>query len=127
MAKRSESSQSKAKGVDVALAHGPTEDGEGTRVIRLKDGAVSVGELRPAREGTPLAGSELVRLHPRNDAPALCDVEVLHDGTAPAQPQRNQRSAGPARIASAAYRRGWGQVFDRGRGRAAADPDRSLN
>ena len=55
---------------DVALLHGPTEDGEGARVLRLKDGELYAGEVRPVREGQPVNEHELVRLRPIEGRPA---------------------------------------------------------
>lgn len=103
---------------DIALLHGPTDDGKGARILRFKDGELSAGEVRPAVEGQPLAGRELVRLHGREGQPALCDVEVLYDAASETDGERN---AGPPRVATQAYRRGWRQVF------AKSGPDRSLN
>jgi hypothetical protein len=62
---------------DVVLMHGPTQDGEGARVIRARPGRLDAGEVRPMREGRPLAaGGEVVRLEQRPNAPALFDVHV---------------------------------------------------
>jgi hypothetical protein len=62
---------------DVVLFHGPTEDGEGARVLRARPGRLDAGEVRPMRDGRPLAGGgEVVRLQPRADAPSLYDVAV---------------------------------------------------
>jgi hypothetical protein len=90
---------------DVALLSGPTEDGEGARLLRFRRGALYAGEVRPVREGQPLGQHELVRLRPLHDRVPLCEVEVLH---APeAQAERN----GPTRVASKSYRRNWHVVF----------------
>jgi len=116
----------KTAGADVALVHSPTEDGKGARILRLRDGELSAGEIRPVVEGQPLAGRELVRLHGREEQPGVCDVEVLHDGAAGAT--EGGRASGPARVSSDAYRRGWGQVFANDKTPPKGDgPDRSLN
>lgn len=113
---------------DVALVHSPTEDGKGARIVRLRNGELSAGEIRPVVEGQPLAGRELVRLHGREQQPGLCDVEVVYDGTPQAAAADATRSAGPARVSNDAYRRGWGQVFAAGKQKKAdGGPDRSLN
>jgi hypothetical protein len=102
---------------DVALLTGPTEDGEGARLLRLQRGALYAGEVRPAREGQPLGGQELVRLRPMPGRGPLCEVEVLH---APEAAPAGDRS-GPARIATDRYRRNWNAVFGAGStGRSAA-------
>jgi len=92
---------------DVALLTGPTADGEGARLLRLQRGALYAGEVRPAREGQPLGGQELVRLRPMPGRTPLCEVEVLH---APEAAPAGERS-GPARIATDRYRRNWNTVF----------------
>ena len=43
---------------DVVWMHGPTEDGEGTRVVRARPGRVDAGEVRPMVEGQPLAARQ---------------------------------------------------------------------
>lgn len=105
---------------DVALLHGPTEDGEGARVLRLKDGELYAGEVRPVREGQPVNEHELVRLRPIEGRPALCEVEVVH------QPKDDKsKSPGPARVATESYRRNWNAVF--GAANKKQRPDYSLN
>ncbi|HEX7602378.1 MAG TPA: hypothetical protein VF316_12270, partial [Polyangiaceae bacterium] len=87
---------------DIALVTGPTEDGEGVRVVRFRDDAVSAGEIRPIAEGKPLAeGAEIVRLKPRSgtEAPAF-DVERIYKREA--APARAAK--GPAKVATPAYR-----------------------
>lgn len=105
---------------DLALLHGPTEDGEGARVLRLKDGELYAGEVRPVRQGQPVNEQELVRLKPIEGRPALCEVEVLH------QPKDDKpKSPGPARVATESYRRNWNAVF--GASTKKVRPDYSLN
>ncbi len=93
---------------DVALVHGRTPDGEGLHVLRKRGDTLSLGEVRPLKEGKPIQG-EVVKLKPREDMPLLCDVEVQH---APAA-----RGAGPARVASSSYRSGWDGIWGKGRKR----------
>jgi hypothetical protein len=90
---------------DVALLSGPTEDGEGARLLRFKHGEVYAGEVRPAREGQPLGQRELVRLRPLHDRVPLCAVDVLH------APDAQGERSGPARVATERYRRNWDAVF----------------
>ena len=119
---------------DVAVVHGPTEDGAGSRVLRLRDGKLSAGELRPVAEGQPINGKELVRLRPRDGLPMVCDVEVLYDGTqasaenagsAPeAPPNQDAGPSGPARVSTPNFRKNWDRTFA---GRRSKRSDWSLN
>ena len=87
---------------DVALIAGPTEDKKGMRIVRFRDEAVSLGEVRPVTEGQPLTG-EVIALRPREGAPPfLRDVETVY-----APPKTD----GPAQVASDAYRQNWEVVF----------------
>jgi hypothetical protein len=130
---------------DIAILHGPTEDGAGARLLRFRGDTVTAGEIRPAREGQPIGQAELVRLKPLHHQLPVCEVEVLHgsatqapgDGTADgsessaptestAQPPRHR--AGPARVSNRRYRRNWSAVF----GEKAAsmhddEPDYTVN
>ncbi len=87
---------------DVVLPFAPTEDGKGVRVLRAREDRVEAGEVRPIVDGQPLHG-ELVRLTPREDAPALCDVTVLHDA-------KGDRSR-PSQVATNSYRQRWTEIF----------------
>lgn len=106
---------------DVVLPIAPTDDGKGLRVLRAREDRVEAGEVRPVADGQPLHG-ELVRLTPREDTPALCDVEVLHDPKAqasgarsveaPQQPaQLPPKRTRPAQVATNTYREHWTQIF----------------
>lgn len=113
----------KAAPRDIAVLHGPTEDGQGARLLRFRGDTVTAGEIRPAREGQPLGQAELVRLKPLHRELPVCEVEVLHappteTGAEPAsEPSRS--SPGPARVSNRRYRRNWSQVFG---GKPEADP-----
>ena len=98
---------------DFAILHGPTEDGEGARVLRFKQGAVYAGEVRPLREGQPLGQNEVVRLRPLDAHAGVCEVEVLHAPAIPAEAAQEppSRGQGPARVASGSYRRNWSAIF----------------
>ncbi len=91
---------------DVVLPFAPTDDGKGVRVLRAREDRVEAGEVRPVADGQPLHG-ELVRLTPREDSPALCDVEVLHDS----REQPKEGHARPAQVATDTYREHWTQIF----------------
>jgi hypothetical protein len=101
---------------DVVLMHGPTDDGQGARVLRARPGRIDTGEVRPMREGRPLvAGGEVVRLERRTDTPALFDVHVEcavpaanASNSSPASPQH-----GPAQVATPEYRENWELTFGR--------------
>jgi len=97
---------------DVVVVAGPTPDDKGARVVRFKGDTVSFGEVRALEEGKPIAG-EVVKLSPRDGAPQVCDVEVVHAAAA---------HKGPARVSSRSYRANWEHVFG-----AAPGPDRSAN
>jgi hypothetical protein len=88
---------------DVLWVGGNTAAG-GRRVLRQRDNQIEVGEVRTMRDGEPIHGSVL-QLRPRPEHDRLFDVEVL------AEPSPRAGHAGPARVASAAYRRGWEAIF----------------
>ena len=99
---------------DIAILHGPTEDGEGARMLRFKEGAVYAGEVRPVREGQSVEHHELVRLKPVREHSPVCEVEVLHaPKPAPATDGDDKRRSahGPARVSNQTYRRNWNTVF----------------
>lgn len=102
---------------DVALLAGPTEDGEGARVLRLREGTLSAGELRPLREGQDVRAQELVRLHALGEHPQAFEVEVVQAPTRDAA----ERPAGPARVSNRDYRRNWDRVFGARSPRASSD------
>ncbi len=92
---------------DVALIHSATEDGEGARILRLRKGKVEAAEVRPAKDGESLNNHELVRLHPREDTPRICDIEVLYSSAQ----EDPEPSSGPARVSNRAYRENWDRIF----------------
>lgn len=121
--------RNKGPGRDVALLYAPTDDGKGARVLRTREGHLETGEVRPVRDGQPLNQGELVRLSPREGAPCVCDVEVLHaaapreptpESTAPEAPKGR-----PAQVATDDYRMNWDRIF--GAPSRRAKRDRSLN
>lgn len=89
---------------DVVFVHSALEDGEGFRVLRHRDDALEVGEIRAVQEGRPLHG-EMVRLSPREGSERLFDVEVL------VSRQEVAPRSGPAQVATAAYRANWEAIF----------------
>jgi hypothetical protein len=132
---------------DIAILHGPTEDGTGARLLRFRGDTVTAGEIRPAREGQPLGQGELVRLKPLHRELPVCEVEVLHASAPPATesesetesetgatpeverlgPPARQR-AGPARVSNRRYRRNWSAVFGaKAVGGRDDEPDYSIN
>lgn len=105
-----------AKKEDVVLMHSRTDDGEGVRVLRARDGKLETGEVRALKEGVPVSG-EVVTLTQRKEHPALWDVDV-HCRTKP-----TRSHAGPARVSSRAYRDNWDVIFKE---RAAGQEDDKL-
>lgn len=89
---------------DIVILHSPTEDGEGARVLRAREGRVEAGEVRPMKEGKPIAG-EVVTLKPREGQPWLCDVKVDY------APPPKAATHKPAQVATHAYRESWERTF----------------
>jgi hypothetical protein len=103
------SEKSEGDSFDVVLVHGATGDGEGARVLRARPGQIEAGEVRPLRQGQPLApGGEVVRLTARSGAPCVYDVKVDYEVPTPA-PAR--AATGPAQVATPAYRESWDRTF----------------
>jgi hypothetical protein len=99
-------------GFDVVLVRGATEDGQGAAVLRARPGRVEAGEVRPIRDGRPLAaGGQIVRLERRSDAPALFDVRVECDVPAAPVADTAQTASGPPQVATSAYRESWERTF----------------
>ena len=98
---------------DVVMMHGQTEDGEGARVLRARPGRLEAGEVRPLRDGKPIAAGEIVRLERRPDNPHLHDVHVEHvvkaSDVKTIAPQGDH--SGPAQVATEAYRESWDRTF----------------
>jgi hypothetical protein len=101
---------------DVVLLQGPTDDGEGIRVLRARDDRLEAGEVRPLKDGRPLAAGEVVRLAPRESMPRVCDVEVMTTVGAPPPGK-------PAQVATSAYRASWDRIF----GGPSKPDERALN
>ncbi len=102
--------QPAAKPDDVVLLGGPTDDGEGIRVLRARAERVEMGEVRPMKEGKPFTGGgEVVKLVPRPKSPRVCDVEVLARVSAPSDVAGAR--VGPAQVATREYRDSWERIF----------------
>lgn len=91
---------------DIVFVHSPLEEGEGYRVIRRRDQAIELGEIRAVQEGRPIHG-EMVRLSPRQEHDRLFDVEVL----VPKPEAQGAPRTGPAQVATSAYRANWDAIF----------------
>jgi hypothetical protein len=127
--------KARAQPRDIAILHGPTEDGQGQQVLRLRHGQLSAGEIRPVKEGQDLTQRELVRLRPLPDHEGVCEVEVLH-GEPPAspasarspdsQPDAQPSLQRPARVATERYRKNWSTIFH-GKRKARGPSDWSVN
>jgi hypothetical protein len=96
---------------DFAILGGPTEDGEGTHLVRFRDGAVSAGEIRPVKEGEPVTHRELVRLHPIDAERRVMRVETLHAPDPLPESESPQRSR-PARVSNERYRKNYEAIFE---------------
>jgi hypothetical protein len=108
----------KARGEDIALVCGMTEDGQGVEVIRKRGDRLEAGTVRKLEAGKPIHG-EVVRLRPRAQAPLVCDVEVEFDGAASGRRGEPEAplgvSSGPAQVATESYRKNWDAVYGRSR------------
>jgi hypothetical protein len=101
-------------GTDVALIHGLAENGD-LNIVRQREGRVELGQLRPLREGVPIAG-EVVRLTPRKEFPLLCDVktELAPPALAAKQDVLEAPASGhkgPAQVATDRYRDNWDLIW----------------
>ena len=99
-----EDSHDAASGRDVVLLTGPTDDGEGIRVVRARDERLEAGEVRPLKDGQALGSGEIVKLAPRAGAPQVCDVQVVAK-------LAELRGGGPPQVATTAYRESWDRIF----------------
>jgi hypothetical protein len=99
---------------DVVLLTGPTEDGEGIRVVRARGDQLDAGEVRPLKEGKPLVAGEIVKLAPRPGRPRVCDVHVLAKVEEVAPRAAPGRGKGPPKVSSEAYRESWERIFGPG-------------
>lgn len=114
--KKPDASAAETPAEDVVLLHGPTDDGQGVRVLRAREGRIEAGVVRPLEEGKPIAQGEVVKLTPRPGAPAVCDVEVQY---APPAPPRGK----PVQVATKAYRDAWERIFESAHQAPAAAPE----
>lgn len=90
---------------DVVLIGGPTSDGAGANVLRLREGRIETGQIRNMEQGKPIVG-EVVTLRPRKDAPNICDVKVEYAPKAAVAPKNR-----PAQVATENYRNNWDSIF----------------
>jgi hypothetical protein len=129
----------KPRSKDIAILSGPTEDGQGARVLRIRQGTVSAGEIRPVKEGEAITHNEVVRLHPIDADQRVCEVEVLHDPALPRDKQDNapnarEAEAAPktatssrrARVSTPNYRKNWSTIFEQ-KGKRGSKTDWSVN
>jgi hypothetical protein len=87
---------------DVVWVYRKSEDGGGYDVLRKRGSEVQAGTVRPLDQAKPIHG-EVIRLKPREDSPALFDVEVELAGRA--------STGGPAKVATDRYRKGWESIW----------------
>ena len=100
---------------DIVFLHSPTEDGDGMRVVRARNGTLETGEVRAVAEGKPLRG-EIVSLRPREGSPRVCDVKVEYSPAPPSPTERagdgqSEAGKGPAQVATERYRDNWEAIF----------------
>ncbi len=91
---------------DVVVVVGKATDGPGVQVLRKRQEEVTLAEIRPMKDGTPIQG-EVVRLHPRREENNVFDVESVYVPPAAEKPA----GTGPAKVASDSYREGWDRIF----------------
>jgi hypothetical protein len=145
---RSTSQSTPKSSKDFAIVSGPTEDGQGARVLRIREGTVSAGEIRPVKDGEPITNNEVVRLHPIDAERRICEIEVLHSpalarsGGAAADRDANpdgaareargddsaaqQRGSRHARVSTPNYRKNWSAIFEQ-KGKRGSKTDWSVN
>ena len=107
----------------MVLVAGPSEDGQGAKVLRVRDDRIETGELRGVRDGMPIVG-ELVKLTPRAEHARAFDVEVLARGH---QPEAESDRKGPAKGNSRTFRANWESIFGRGDSAGGRDPGSGPN
>lgn len=105
---------------DFAILGAPTEDGQGAHLVRIREGSISAGEIRPVKEGEPVTNREVVRLHPLDAERRVVRVETLH---APEPPPESQSLSRPARVSNERYRKNYDAIFESKRGKKKRDWD----
>lgn len=95
---------------DMVFVHSKVESGEGFRIIRKRADVIEVGEIRPVQEGKPLTG-EMIKLTPRQEHEQIFDVEVLVSREEALGNRGALGHAGPAQVATRAYRSNWDAIF----------------
>jgi hypothetical protein len=100
---------SEGPGKDLAMVFGPSDDGQGYRMLRRRAGTdvVEAGTIRPLQEGRAITG-EVVSLEQRPEAPFLFDCETDHELSTPGMHPQN---GGPPQVATDQYRRGWDAIW----------------
>jgi hypothetical protein len=90
------------KPLDVMYATGQKGEDGYTPCARIRDGHTEYGAFRPAESGAPMVpGNELVRMMKDPDVAPGWRVESIYRPT----------SAGPAQVATPAYRENWDSIF----------------
>lgn len=102
MSAESAKKPSKGSSSDIVWVYAKSDDGRGYDVLRRRGDEVSAGTVRQLDEAKPIHG-EVVRLKPRDDSPALFDVEV--------QLEARASKGRPAKVATDEYRKGWESIW----------------
>jgi len=98
---------------DIALIARVDPDDGRVALIRKRHDRVEAGVAEPLREGRAITG-DVVRLKPRPRQPWLCDVETVlarQDAPEVDETPMGTAHAGPAIVASDAYRTGWERIW----------------
>lgn len=98
----SEKKPSNRDSTDVVWVYGRSDDGRGYDVLRKRGSEVSAATVRPLDQAKPIHG-EVIRLKPREESPALFDVEV--------ELEARGTQGRPAKVATEQYRRGWESIW----------------
>ncbi|MBX3125944.1 MAG: hypothetical protein KF718_04480 [Polyangiaceae bacterium] len=96
---------------DVVVLGRPTEDGQGTQVLRIREGRVETGAVRPLEHGKSIGRGEIVKLTPRPELPAVCDVQVELDLEGAIAAART--GVGPPQVATERYRESWDRIWSK--------------
>lgn len=96
------------QGEDRILVYGVSDGGRTAHVVRKRGDDIEAGQLRPVESGKAVTG-DVVSLRPRKEFPLLFDVDVQIES--PLRVRRHKDHAGPAQVATAAYRHGWDAIW----------------
>lgn len=103
----------KPPGKDLMVIAGPEGPGGWIPCVRHRpDHTVTIGALKPMKDGDPIGSGEIVSLK-EGDGP-VHEVETLWSGSDPglsSDPEDGHGGKGPAMVNSKAYGDGWERIF----------------